>query len=110
MAIPLARGDEQVMFAVIGDYGGGQPVANLIDWFEPSFIVAAGDNNYGDTTPGSEDWERQIGELYGDFIVGRDDGRYPSQTAESLRFFPAIGNHDLSYGDWGMRAGMEMTP
>ena len=41
----------------------------------------------------------------GDFIVGRDDGRYPSQTAESLRFFPAIGNHDLSYGDWGMRAG-----
>lgn len=97
--------EEPVSFAVIGDYGGGVPVANLVQSLEPDFIVTTGDNNYGFAVPEHEDWELQIGQHYGDYIVGREDGRYPFQTADTPRFFPTVGNHDVHYDDGDHREG-----
>ena len=97
--------DEPVSFAVIGDYGGGLPVANLVRSLEPDFIVTTGDNNYGFAIPEHEDWELQIGQHYGDYIVGREDGRYPYQTSNLPRFFPTVGNHDVHFDDGDHRDG-----
>ena len=97
--------DEPVSFAVIGDYGGGVSVANLVQSLKPDFIITTGDNNYGFAIPESEDWEAQIGQLYGDYIVGREDERYPFQTGDALRFFPTVGNHDVHYDDGDHREG-----
>lgn len=86
---------EPVTFGVLGDYGGGQEVAEIVRLIQPDYLVSVGDNNYGNVEVGSPDWESQVGDLYGDYILGRADGRYSSQVSETERFFPAVGNHDV---------------
>ena len=97
----VARG-ETVTFAVFGDYGSVWPaatqVADMVHLWNPDFLVTTGDNNYGDIAIGSIDWELNIGARYGDFMKGRSDGKYPTQTSPVQRFFPSVGNHDTDGG------------
>ena len=88
-------------FAVIGDYGGGGDVAELVSLASPDFIVTAGDNNYSNAAAGHLDWDRQVGTHYGEYIPGRVDDYYELQTGENLRFFPSVGNHDVTDGSDG---------
>jgi tartrate-resistant acid phosphatase type 5 len=93
---------ETVTFAVFGDYGGASKaateVADLVHSWNPDFIVTTGDNNYGNIAVGSMDWELYVGSRYGDYMKGRSDGKYPSQTSPVQRFFPSVGNHDTESG------------
>ncbi len=76
---------EPLTFAVIGDYGlagqGTADVAALIDQRDPDLVLTVGDNNY----PDGEAWgfEQNVYQYYSRFI---DDGR----------FFPSLGNHDMT--------------
>jgi hypothetical protein len=97
-------GAAPITFAVVGDYGTGEPdtegrVANMIlnTGWNTDFILTAGDNNYGliDAGLGGQ-WEVNVGQFYGSMIQARSDGAYPSQTSPVQRFFPALGNHDTS--------------
>lgn len=83
-----------VRFAVIGDYGSGDPseqdVATLVKSWNPDFVITTGDNNY--PLGGADTIDSHIGRYYHDFI-------YPylgiyGAGATSNRFFPAMGNHD----------------
>ncbi|RIK83099.1 MAG: hypothetical protein DCC68_04620 [Planctomycetota bacterium] len=86
-------------FAVIGDYGSDTPeatrVAEMVRGWNPDFVITVGDNTYGDPNINVAEWERRIGQNYGEFILGRTDNRYPSQTSPTQRFFPSVGNHDV---------------
>lgn len=86
-------------FAVIGDYGSDNAeatrVAEMVRGWNPEFVITVGDNTYGDPGINVAEWERRIGENYGQFILGRTDNRYPSQTSPTQRFFPSVGNHDV---------------
>jgi methionine-rich copper-binding protein CopC len=86
-------------FAVIGDYGdfsdNADDVAAMVELWQPEFVLTTADNQYGNAALGSRDWTRGIGNLYGDFILGRSDNRYAEQTSDVQRFFPTLGNHDV---------------
>lgn len=82
-------------FAVIGDYGQGDQneadVANLIDSWNVDFIITVGDNNY---PSGSVDTiDQNIGQFYSQYIYPYRGSYGPG--ADTLRFFPVLGNHDL---------------
>lgn len=83
-----------VRFAVIGDYGaGGQAeldVANLVEGWNPDFVVTAGDNNYPAGAASTID--DHIGQYYHEFIYPYTGGYGSGATAN--RFFPTLGNHD----------------
>jgi tartrate-resistant acid phosphatase type 5 len=82
-------------FAVIGDFGlAGPPeadVAALVDSWGVDLVVTVGDNNYPNGAAHTID--ANIGQYYSRYIFpyAGDFGR----GAETNRFFPALGNHDL---------------
>ncbi|MEJ2486274.1 MAG: metallophosphoesterase [Anaerolineales bacterium] len=87
---PIYSSDTDILFAVIGDFGNSsQPeedVANLVNSWQPDFIVTTGDNNY---THGSElTIDNNIGHYYADYI-----GSFDGDSSQN-RFFPTSGNHD----------------
>ncbi|MEX0641720.1 MAG: hypothetical protein WD468_03415, partial [Pirellulales bacterium] len=88
-----------VTFAAFGDYGGNSAdeaaVAAMIAHWQPDFLITLGDNNYGRLTVGNPEWELNIGQYYGSYMLGRADGIYPFQTSSTQRFFPSVGNHDV---------------
>jgi tartrate-resistant acid phosphatase type 5 len=85
-------------FAVIGDFGSGSAdeaaVANLVKSWNPSFIIAVGDDRYG-----ARDYDAAVGQFYCDYLKDAGSGTYCSGGASAVnRFFPALGNHDYSDG------------
>ncbi len=82
-----------VSFAVIGDYGSNNSheadVAAMVAAGTPDFVATVGDNAYA---PNPID--TAIGKYYAAFI-GNYQGTYGAGSP-SNRFFPALGNHDIS--------------
>ncbi len=101
-AIPVRRLDTpapgELRFAVIGDFGSGSTdeaaVADLVKRWNPSFIIAVGDDRYG-----ARDYDAAVGQFYCDYLkdVGRG-AHCPGGASAANRFFPALGNHDYSDG------------
>ncbi len=84
-----------LVFAAIGDYGSGDSheadVAGLVLSWKPEFIITLGDNNY---PAGSADTiDQAVGQLFHSFIFPYK-GSY-GEGADTNRFFPCLGNHDL---------------
>ena len=102
---PKARA--ATVLGVVGDWGASSVsatnVANMVtntDW-GTDYIFTLGDNNYGQLALGHSDWESLVGARYGDFIqqrTGPSPNPYPNQTSATQRFFPSVGNHDVSLG------------
>ncbi len=84
-------------FAVIGDFGinrtGAKRVSELVKSWTPEFIITLGDNNYYRGYQRTID--RNIGRLYSCYIHPYK-GRH-GHGADTLRFFPALGNHDVMW-------------
>ena len=84
-------------FAAIGDYGRNDlagtegHVADLVDSWDPDFVITMGDNSYGNNKI-----DDNIGKYYAQYI-GSYSGSYGPGSATN-RFFPAIGNHDYTDG------------
>ena len=82
-------------FAVIGDFGlagsNELAIANLVKSWNPDFIITTGDNNY--ELGQSSTIDANIGQYYHDYIYPYS-GNYGA-GADSIRFFPSLGNHDL---------------
>ena len=100
--IPLQKPDAptpgELRFAVIGDFGSGSAdeaaVANLVKSWNPSFILAVGDDRYG-----ARDYDTVVGQFYCDYLKDAGSGTYcPGGPSAVNRFFPALGNHDYSDG------------
>lgn len=91
-----------IRFAVIGDYGSGDPVerdvAQLIDSWKPDFIATVGDNNY--PIGAADTIDRNIGKFFHDYISPYK-GSYGT-GATTNRFFPIIGHRD-----WDSPAGLQ---
>ena len=89
-----AQSEDQVRFAVIGDFGTGeeepQAVADMVKSWDPEFIITTGDNNYPDGA--AEKIDENIGQFYYEYIYPYA-GAYGA-GAEENRFFPTLGNHD----------------
>ena len=66
-------------------------VANMVDSFNPEFIITVGDNTYN-----SNPLDINIGQYYSDYM-GNYNGAYGSGS-EINRFFPSLGNHDWDDG------------
>ncbi len=83
-------------FAIIGDFGlassNEAAVADLVKSWNPDYIVSLGDNNY--ELGESITIDTNIGLYYHDYIYPYT-GRYGT-GADSNRFFPCIGNHDIN--------------
>jgi len=88
---PTPRG---MVFAAIGDYGGGNSgaadVANLITSWQPEFVITLGDNNY--PIGAADHIDTAIGQFFHQYIYPYR-GIY-GEGADINRFFPSIGNHD----------------
>lgn len=86
---------QQIEFAVIGDYGKAgsneSAVAQLVNSWNPDFIITLGDNNY--EYGGKSTIDTNIGYYYHDYIFPYR-GIY-GLGSDSNRFFPSLGNHDL---------------
>ena len=100
--IPLQKSDTPapggLRFAVIGDFGSGSAdeaaVANLVKSWNPSFILAVGDDRYG-----ARDYDAAVGQFYCDYLKDAGSGTHCSGGTSAVnRFFPALGNHDYSDG------------
>ncbi len=109
--------DVSFTFGVIGDYGastGGSgtaydgtnssAVADLVKGWSPEFIITTGDNSYG-ATGGDQstitDLDTNVGQWYSDFIFPYGQSGLHGYTSTSNattgnRFFPSIGNHDIT--------------
>lgn len=90
-------------FAVIGDYGTNNKcntnelaVANLVNGWDPAFIITVGDNIYfgrnnisqNSCTPQHvNDFDSTVKKYYGD---------YYTNNVNTNRFFPCIGDHDIA--------------
>jgi hypothetical protein len=87
-----------VRFAVIGDYGMASTdearVANLVQSWNPDFVITTGDNDY---TGLSDGIDGVIGRYYSEFI-GNYWGVY-GPGSRTTRFWPSPGNHDWDVGD-----------
>ncbi|HEX8070948.1 MAG TPA: metallophosphoesterase [Pyrinomonadaceae bacterium] len=92
----------QVRFAVVGDFGDAGPaeqdVANLINGWQPDFVITTGDNNYPAGEAATID--ANIGQFYHQYIAPYA-GAYGA-GADANRFFPVPGNHD-----WGSPTGLQ---
>ncbi len=81
-------------FAAIGDFGtnteGEAEVANIVNSWNPEFIITMGDNNY--PSGAAETIDLNIGQYYSEYIFPYT-GNYGSGADEN-RFFPSLGNHD----------------
>jgi tartrate-resistant acid phosphatase type 5 len=88
-----AGGGGITTFASFGDYGitggGTAAVATLVKSWVPDFILTTGDALYNTT------WTNASGVYYGEYMLKRQDGLFPEQTSNTLRFLPVIGNHDV---------------
>lgn len=86
-----------IIFAAIGDYGSGNQneaaVAALVLSWQPELILTLGDNNYPDGSP--ETIDANIGQFYHAYISPYN-GAYGA-GAETNRFFPSLGNHDMMW-------------
>jgi tartrate-resistant acid phosphatase type 5 len=82
-------------FAVIGDFSAGQPaqdVANLVQGWNPAFVVTVGDNNYPDGAASTID--ANIGQYYHQYMSPYA-GAYGAGAADGQNhLWPALGNHD----------------
>src|SRR5712692_9975418 len=91
---PSGGGTGTAHFAVIGDFGAAgsneQAVANLVNSWNPQFIVSVGDNNY--EFGGADTIDQNIGQYYSSYIYPYK-GTYGS-TATTNMFWPVLGNHD----------------
>lgn len=85
----------QNVFAFIGDYGANDSdedsVSQLVKSWNPEAIITLGDNNYPNGS--ASDIDDNIGKYFHDYIKPYS-GSYGS-GADSNRFWPAVGNHDL---------------
>lgn len=92
---PRTLNEDEVLFAVIGDFGLEGPmeaeVAELVTSWSPDFIVTTGDNNYPHGE--AETIDANIGQYYHEYIYPYK-GTY-GEGATTNRFFPSLGNHDL---------------
>gem|GEM_PF-819923 len=83
-----------LVFAVIGDYGGGSQatgdVAEMMVSWQPEFIITVGDNNY--LIGAANHIDEAIGQFFHPFIYPYQ-GNY-GDGADINRFFPSLGNHD----------------
>ena len=84
-----------LVFAVIGDYGGGDPatadVAEMMVSWEPEFIITVGDNNY--PVGAADHLDEAVGQFFHDYLSPYQ-GIY-GDGAVINRFFPTLGNHDM---------------
>src|SRR5215210_931586 len=96
VCVLVAYGDaraqaNQTRFAVVGDFGyAGQPeadVANLVNSWQPEFVITTGDNNYEVGAAATID--ANIGQYYHQFIYPYT-GAYGAGAAFN-RFFPVLG-------------------
>ena len=92
-ATPLPPGINY-QFAVIGDFGNNSVdegrVANLVDSWNPDFVITLGDNNYSEGA--AETIDINIGQYYSQYI-GNYQGTY-GPGSPTNRFWPSLGNHD----------------
>jgi predicted phosphodiesterase len=86
--------DTVIQFAVIGDYGYGSKnearVAELVNSWNPDFVITTGDNNY--PYGGANTIDNHIGQFYYQYI-GNYQGSW-GPGSEGNRFWPSLGNHD----------------
>jgi tartrate-resistant acid phosphatase type 5 len=103
LADPSVDTQAPLKFALIADFGwdgpGEKRVADLVHSWQPSFVVAAGDDNYPDGAAATLD--RNIGQYYHDFIAFAPQytGPYAQHGSAQQRFFAALGNHDWHTAD-----------
>lgn len=96
-------GASTITFAVIGDDGthseGEKAVAEMVNGWNPDFILDTGDAYYaragGYTT---DKYDRSVGTYYCDFLkdVTTTGTDCPHGSATRNRFFPTLGNHDYT--------------
>ena len=95
----------EVQFAVVGDFGvdsqSEQDVAQLVQGWNPDFVITTGDNNYPDGAADSID--ANVGQYYHGYIGDYTGGYGPG--ASSNNFYPALGNHD-----WQTNSGSPAEP
>lgn len=94
----FAQSPSSVHFAAIGDYGDGSSaetdVANLINSWNPDFIITLGDNRYGNTN-----FDDTVGQYFCDHLKDAGSGSGCSGgNATTNAFFPSAGNHDYTDG------------
>ncbi|MBI4649394.1 MAG: metallophosphoesterase [Bacteroidia bacterium] len=81
-------------FAVISDFRGATPntlyVSEIVKSWNPDFIITAGDNFC--LSEGTID--EQVGQFYHEYIYPYTGSYGQGDTIN--RFFPALGNHDIS--------------
>jgi tartrate-resistant acid phosphatase type 5 len=86
---------ESVRFAAFGDYGvnnvNEQSVADLVEGWNPDFIITTGDNSYWSTPI-----DDNVGKYYSQYI-GDYSGSYGAGSLTN-RFFPTLGNHGYTDG------------
>lgn len=106
MAVGVLESEATTVLGVIGDWGSSSAestsVANMVgrsNW-QSDYVLALGDNNYGNLAVGNADWDTILGARYGQFMKQRTGGvnPYPNQTSSTQRFFPVVGNHDAVGG------------
>ena len=94
---PSAQGGAPTNFAIISDYGYTNDtivanVANMVNSWDPDFIVTAGDNNQGSSCLATTCYPNVVGAYYGPEAVANGRKNY----MDPVNFYPAPGNHDYS--------------
>lgn len=104
--IQLRIQKDTVFFAVIGDYGEAGPIASevseMVDSWNPEFIITTGDNNYHEGE--EETLDGNVSQYYCDYIYNPDAPEEFKCYGEAYkrkfnRFFPCPGNHDYNPKD-----------
>ena len=103
-----------LVFAVIGDYGMDNPeeaaVAAMVAGWNPDLVLTTGDNYYNPAGgSGGTKYDESTGAYFCSFLAGitTTGSRCPTPGSLSNRFFPALGNHD--YTDAGSSNNQPQT-
>jgi len=86
---------EEMIAAFIGDYANGdgtEDVAELVQSWNPNYIVTGGDNWYGTLTT-KADLDAAVGPHYGNYIYPYL-GSLATGAERANNFYPSVGDHD----------------
>ena len=89
---------ELTSFAAIGDFGqdnaANTNVANMVDGWQPEFVITLGDNRYLNNS-----FDTVVGSRYCNYLTDVNGGALcPNGSSSENAFFPSLGNNDYSDG------------
>ena len=90
-------GEDSVVMVIENSFNSDE-TATAIRSAGSDCVISVGNHRYFSNSE-LADWETYLDTEFGQFILGRIDAKFPTQTSPTQRFFPVVGESDVDPSD-----------